>query len=503
MLITLLYLALSGFGADNFSKNDFPTGFIFGSGTSAYQVEGAANEDGRTPSVWDTFAHAGNVHGGTGDIACDQYHKYKEDVQLMVDTGLDAYRFSISWSRLIPNGRGPVNPKGVQYYNNLINELISHGIKPHVTLYNYDHPQALEDEYGGWINRTIVKDFTTYADVCFREFGDRVLYWTTINEPNVFAIGGYDTGIVPPKRCSPPFGTNCDRGNSTFEPYVAVRHILLAHALTRRLYKNKYQGKQHGYIGVSIYAPEFVPLTNSTEDVIASERAYDFFVGWIANPLVFGDYPYSMKKNIGSRLPMFSSRESKLVKGSFDFLGVISYYTLYVKDNSRSLKQELRDFDADMAVKVFWQFNASSYELPIQPLGLQGVLKYFKQVYGNPPIYIQENGLPTPRNSSLDDMPRVEFLHANIGSVLDAVRNGSDVRGYFTWSFMDVFELLDGYESRYGLYYVDFDNSDLKRYPKLSAHWYSQFLKGRSTIPDTAFELEKELSASSDGHCLR
>ncbi|KAK1559164.1 hypothetical protein Q3G72_011369 [Acer saccharum] len=508
LLINLLSLAVLGLGDYNFSRYDFPPGFIFGSGTSAYQVEGAANEDGRTPSIWDTSAHAGNVNG-SGDIACDQYHKYKEDVQLMVDTGLDAYRFSISWSRLIPNGRGPVNPKGLQYYNNLINELISHGIQPHVTLYNYDLPQALEDEYGGWINRTIMKDFTAYADVCFREFGDRVSYWTTINEPNILAIGGYDSGIVPPKRCSPPFGINCSSGNSSSEPYMALHHILLAHASAARLYKNKYQGKQHGYIGVSLYAFGLVPLTNSIEDVIATERAYDFFIGWAANPLVFGDYPITMKKNVGSRLPVFSNRESELVKGSFDFLGIVHYFTIYIKDNSGSLKQELRDFNADMAIScmfftyLLYQDNEPPYEFHKRPWDLQRVLEHFKQVYGNPPIYIQENGMGTPRNSSLEDMPRVEYLHAYIGGVLDAVRNGSDVRGYFTWSFLDVFELLDGYESSYGLYYVDLDDPDLKRYPKLSAHWYSQFLKGRSINSNRAFKLAKKISSSSDGRSVQ
>ncbi|WJX19943.1 glycosyl hydrolase 1, variant 2 [Trifolium repens] len=197
---------------------------------------------GRTSSIWDTFAHDGYVHGENGDVACDGYHKYKEDVQLMVETGLDVYRFSISWSRLIPNGRGPVNPKGLNYYNNLINELINNGIKPHVTLHNFDLPQALEDEYEGWVGRDVVRDFTDYADVCFREFGDRVLYWTTVNEPNVFALGGYDQGNAPPQRCSPPFcAINSTRGNSTFEPYLVVHHILLAHSSAVKLYRTKYR----------------------------------------------------------------------------------------------------------------------------------------------------------------------------------------------------------------------------------------------------------------------
>ncbi|KAJ4727677.1 putative Beta-glucosidase [Melia azedarach] len=467
-----------GLAADGYSRHDFLPGFVFGSGTSAYQVEGAANEDGRTPSIWDTFAHAGNVHG-TGDVASDQYHKYKEDVKLMVDTGLDAYRFSISWSRVIPNGRGPVNPKGLEYYDNLINELISHGIQLHVTLHNYDLPQALEDEYGGWVNRSIVKDFTAYADVCFREFGDRVSYWTTVNEPNIFTVGGYDAGIVPPKRCSPSCN-DCSRGNSSTEPYLAVHHILLAHASVARLYKKNYQDKRLGYIGVSIYA------------------------FGVLNPLVYGDYPNTMKKIVGSRLPVFTNSESKQVRGSADFLGLIHYMTVYIKDNPSSLKQELRDWDADKAAEYFLKVdNPSANELPVEPNGLQIVLEYLKQVYGNPPIYIYENGQQTPRNSLLEDISRVKYLHAYVGAVLDSIWNGSNTRGYFTWSFLDVFELVDGYESRYGLYYVDFDDPDLKRYPKLSAHWYSNFLKGRSMRSDEVFKLQKYLSAHSYGRYIQ
>ncbi|XP_012082755.1 beta-glucosidase 11 [Jatropha curcas] len=486
----LLYLAVSVFcSIEKYSRKDFPPGFIFGSGTSAYQVEGAASEDGRSPSVWDTFAHQGFANGATGDVAADQYHKYKEDVKLMVKTGLDAYRFSISWSRLIPNGRGSINPKGLQYYNNLINELISHGIQPHVTLYHYDHPQVLEDEYGGWVSRKIVEDFTYYADVCFREFGDRVAYWTTLNEPNVLLIAGYDTGSLPPKHCSPQFGFNCTKGNSSTEPYLVAHHSLLAHASAFRLYWEKYQDKQHGFIGINVFIYWLIPLTNSTKDVIATQRAQDFMLGLIVNPLVFGDYPDIAKKNVGLRLPTFTGYESKQVKGSFDFLGLNHYASVYVKDNSNSLKLENRDYWADMAVELI-------YDQPfMKPWGLQAALEYVKQVYGNPPIYIHENGLKTVRNSSLEDISRVKYLHSYIGSLLDAVRNGSNARGYFTWSFLDLFELLDGYDSSYGLYYVDLDDPELKRYPKLSAYWYSHFLKGGSaTSPDKTIQLGKKFS---------
>ncbi|XP_055962124.1 hydroxyisourate hydrolase-like isoform X3 [Mercurialis annua] len=504
LLIALLNIgfgSVSVLGADSYSRQDFPPGFIFGSGTSAYQVEGAANEDGRTPGVWDTFTHQGFVDGDTGDVAADGYHKYKEDVQLMVETGLDAYRFSISWPRLLPKGRGAVNPKGLQYYNNLINELISHGIQPHVTLFHYDHPQVLEDEYGGWLSRKIVKDFTDFADVCFREFGDRVSYWTTLNEPNVYVIGGYDTGTSPPRRCSSPFGSNCTEGNSSTEPYLAAHHILMAHGSVVRLYREKYQEKQAGFIGINLLVFGYVPLTNSTEDVVATQRAKDFFTGLFMNPLLFGDYPDTVKRNAGLRLPAFTNYESELVKGSFDFVGVNYYYTLTVKDNSDALKSEHRDFTADIAAEMApFDKTASLPESAMRSWGLELVLEDFKQAYGNPVIYIHENGQISPRNSSLEDISRVKFLHSNIWGLLDAVRNGSNARGYFTWSFLDVFEFFDGYKSSYGLYYVDRDDLELKRYPKFSAHWFSHFLKGGNVSSDQVIQLATSSSPVSDKH---
>ncbi|KAI8574734.1 hypothetical protein RHMOL_Rhmol01G0377400 [Rhododendron molle] len=497
--LVLIYLSAPGailvWCAEEFSRNDFPPDFVFGSGTSAYQVEGAAFEDGRTPSIWDTFAHDGNVHGDTGDIACDGYHKYKEDVQLMVETGLEAYRFSIAWSRLIPNGRGPVNPKGIEYYDNFIDELIRNGIQPHVTLVHSDLPQALEDEYGGWISRKVVKDFTAYADVCFRQFGDRILHWSTFNEANIFVLGGYDVGITPPGRCSPPFGVpNCSKGNSSSEPYIAAHNILLAHASAASLYKNKYQGKQKGLIGINIFAYWLVPYTNATEDVIATQRVNDFFIGWFVNPLVFGDYPDIVKKNAGTRIPAFTNLESQQIKGSFDFLGLNHYATLYIKDNPNKLKMDIRDFNADMAADMIPVHGDTP---PDQVRDGGKFMKLVSPFSGLLPLVLI--GQQTRRNSTLDDMPRVNYLCGFIGGLLDALRNGSNARGYFTWSFLDVFELLDGYNSAFGLYYVDLDDKDLKRYPKRSAHWYSNFLKGMRIGPDTVFEAET-ISSLSQSH---
>ncbi|XP_060676274.1 beta-glucosidase 11-like isoform X2 [Ziziphus jujuba] len=491
LLVFILNQTLWILSVDAFSRQDFPPGFVFGAGTSANQVEGAANEDGRTPSIWDSsFSTIGEGSGGNTEVACDQYHKYKEDVQLMVDTGLDAYKFSISWSRLIPNGRGPVNPKGLQYYNNLINELISHGIQPHITLHHNDLPLALQDEYGGWISHKIVEDFTAYADVCFREFGDRVLYWSTVNEANMFSYGGYDVASMPPFRCSPPFGLmNCSAGNSTTEPYMVAHNILLAHASTVKLYRLKYQNKQHGFIGFILYTFAIDPVIKSKEEETAIQRVCDFYFGWFLHPLVYGDYPEIMKRNAGSRIPAFTNYESKLIKGSFDFVGVLYYSYLTIKDNPDSLKMQLRDFDADMAailncMSLFYTLlhylKSSFITFPVEPWGLTSVLEYIKKAYGNPPVYIYENGQRTLRNSSLEDITRVNYLQGHIGGVLEALRHGSNTRGYFAWSFLDVLELFGGYNLSFGLYYVDMDDPNLKRYPKQSALWYSSFLKGEN-----------------------
>uniref|UniRef100_A0A0D6QWA0 Beta-glucosidase n=1 Tax=Araucaria cunninghamii TaxID=56994 RepID=A0A0D6QWA0_ARACU len=481
---------------DDISRDDFPPGFIFGAGTSAYQVEGAAAEDGRKPSIWDSFTHAGKMpDGSTGDVAADQYHHYKEDVRLMSKMGLHAYRFSISWSRLIPDGRGPINPKGVKYYNALIDELINHGIEPHVTLYHFDLPQSLEDAYGGWLSHRIVEDFRAYAEVCFREFGDRVKYWTTFNEPNVFPTLAYDFGLWPPERCSYPFGIwgNCSGGDSTVEPYITGHHALLSHAAAVELYRQKYQIKQKGFTGIAILALWFVPLTNSTKDIAATQRLIDFFIGWLIEPILRGDYPLIMKEIVGSRLPTISKQQSEKLRGSFDFIGLNHYSTSYAYDLSDYYwTTDQRDFimDSGSNYTVLREGipigKIGSSFLTVVPWGMQAVLEYFKQHYNNPPIIIYENGYGMPNNESLplsdalNDRPRMEYLHDYIQSLLAAVRNGSNTWGYFVWTLVDSFELFSGYQTRFGLCYVDFKDRNRKRYTTGSAEWYTQFLKGKA-----------------------
>ncbi|XP_062207217.1 beta-glucosidase 5-like [Phragmites australis] len=469
-----------------FTRSDFPEDFVFGSATSAYQYEGAVAEDGRSPSIWDTFTHAGRIPDkSNGDVAADGYHKYKDDVKLITDTGLEAYRFSISWSRLIPNGRGAVNPKGLEYYNNLIDELVTRGVQVHVMLYQLDLPQVLEDEYGGWLSSRIVEDFTAYADVCFREFGDRVSYWTTLDEANIDAVGSYDTGQFPPGRCSDPFGiTKCTVGNSSVEPYIVAHNMILAHASATRLYRGKYQAVQKGVIGINIYSFWPYPLTNSTADLEATQRCKDFYYGWILEPLVFGDYPQVMKKNVGSRLPSFTKVQSEAVMGALDFIGINHYYSLYVND--RPLEKGARNFATDMSA----YFRGSRTDppigphaptsVPVDPKGLQYVVEYLTEAYGDFPIYIQETGIATS-NGSLHDTDRVDYMERHIESTLTALRNGANVKGYFSWCFLDLFEYLSGFKSQYGLYRVDFEDEALPRQARLSARWYSEFLENKGT----------------------
>nr|CAB3453926.1 unnamed protein product [Digitaria exilis] len=293
--------------------------FVFGVGSSAYQVEGAVAEDGRKPSIWDTFTHDGySIDKATGDVTADQYHKYKVSCQSIMM--LKQYFHMGKTS----DGRGSVNMKGLEYYNNLINELLNYGIQPHVTIYHLDFPQALQDEYNGLLSPRFMTS-TAYADVCFKNFGDRVKYWSTLNEPNAEPFSGYDLGILPPRRCSVPFGSGCDEGDSTTEPYIVAHHLLLAHASVVSLYRDKYQVEQGGRIGLTL-------------------------LGWFMHPMVYGDYPSVMRKNVGSRLPSFTDEERKQVKGCFDFVGFNHYMVIYVKADLSRLDQKLRDYMFDAAV---------------------------------------------------------------------------------------------------------------------------------------------------------
>ncbi|MED6201037.1 hypothetical protein PIB30_091115, partial [Stylosanthes scabra] len=311
--------------SSSLNRTSFPEGFIFGTSSSAYQYEGAANEGGRGTSIWDTFTHKYPekiLDRSNGDVPIDQYHRYKEDVGIMKNMNLDAYRFSISWSRILPKGTlsGGINQEGIKYYNNLINELVANGIQPFVTLFHWDLPQALQDQYGGFLSPRIV-----------------VKNWITLNEPSTFSTGGYAIGLFAPGRGSDWQNLNCTGGDSGTEPYLVGHHLLLAHAAVVQLYRTKYQvplllkrqnetRTQKGLIGIILISHWFVPLSDTKLDQEAAQRAIDFMFGWFMEPLTRGEYPSSMRSMVGERLPKFSKEEAMKINGSFDFVG-LNFYT--------------------------------------------------------------------------------------------------------------------------------------------------------------------------------
>ncbi|CAM0952368.1 unnamed protein product [Alopecurus aequalis] len=487
LLLLLLLLAVMPKDAAALTRHDFPEGFIFGAGSSAYQVEGAAAEDGRKPSIWDTFTHQGySPDKSTGDVAADQYHHYKGDVKLMHEMGLDAYRFSIAWPRLIPDGRGKINPKGLEYYNNLIDELLLHGIQPHVTIYHFDLPQTLQDEYDGLLSPRFIDDYTTYANTCFESFGDRVKHWVTVNEPNIETISGFNNGVLPPRRCSYPFGVNCTGGNSTTEPYIAAHHLLLAHASAVSLYRDTYQVTQKGHIGLTLLGLWAEPATNTSQDAAAARRMNDFHIGWFMYPLVYGDYPPVMRSRVGARLPGLTVEQSKKVCGSFDFIGFNHYPVIGTRADESAFDLKMRDYYADAAVIAVPPPGIQEGDVE-SPWALGELLEHLKLKYRNPPVMIYENGYgdvpKTPSKIEYDDSYRSEFLQNYLEVVYLSIQNGSDTRGYFVWSFLDVFEFLYGNHRRFGLCGVDMNSEARTRYVRNSAHWYSSFLNGAKLRP--------------------
>ncbi|KAL6655346.1 hypothetical protein ACP70R_006172 [Stipagrostis hirtigluma subsp. patula] len=493
ILSSLLLAALVVNGAyASFSRHSFPKGFIFGTGSASYQYEGAYKEGGKGPSIWDTYTHIPGkiLNNDTGDVALDFYHRYKEDVKLLKDMNMDAFRFSIAWTRILPNGSlsGGVNKEGVAFYNSLIDEVIANGLTPYVTIFHWDTPQALESKYGGFLSEKIIKDYVDFAEVCFREFGDRVKYWTTFNEPWTYAVQGYANGAFAPGRCSPHVSKKCFAGDSSREPYAVTHNIILAHAEAVALYRAKYQPSQGGEIGIVLVSHWFVPNSDTPADRAAVQRSLDFMLGWYADPIVHGDYPGTMRGYVGVRLPRFTAEQVKLVKGSYDFIGV-NYYTAYFATAVPPPNGLEQSYTGDIRANTSGYRNgvpiAPPEFVPIffnYPAGLGELLLYTNRRYNSPVIYVTENGIAEGNNSSLPigealkDGHRIDFHSKHLQFVNRAIKKGVKVKGYFTWTFMDCFEWGDGYLDRFGLIFIDRING-LKRYRKQSSYWIENFLK--------------------------
>ncbi|XP_023639781.1 beta-glucosidase 31 [Capsella rubella] len=419
------------FSTKSLDRYSFPPDFSFGVASAAYQYEGAVEEGGRTPSIWDNFTHTypERTHMDNGDIAVDFYHRYKDDIKLIKEMNMDTFRFSISWSRILPSGKlnDGVNSEGIQFYKNLIDELIKNGIKPFVTIYHWDIPQVLEDEYGGFLSPRVIDDFRNYARVCFENFGDKVDMWTTFNEPYVYSVAGYDSGNKAMGRCSKWVNSLCVAGDSSTEPYLVSHHLLLAHAAAVEEFRTCEKISQDAQIGIVLSPFWFEPYdVASNADKEAVERALASYVGWHLDPLVFGDYPETIKKNAGNRLPSFTKEQSDMVKNSFDFIGINYYTARFVAHQLQSDPSRLR-FTTDQHLEykmtnrsgdyISSQSDGSNF-LYSYPEGIRKILNYVKNKYNNPTIYITENGFDdydvgkSPREHILKDTQRIEY-HKN------------------------------------------------------------------------------------------
>ncbi|PWZ04708.1 putative inactive beta-glucosidase 14 [Zea mays] len=427
---------------------------------------------------------------------------------MMHSIGLGSYRFSLSWSRILPKGRfGGVNQAGVKFYNSLINGLLEKGIQPFVTINHYDIPEELQERYNSWLNPEIQEDFTYFAELCFKMFGDRVKHWVTFNEPNLIVKLAYSSGAFPPNRCSEPYG-KCDSGNSSTEPYIAAHNMILAHAKTVNIYRNNYKSKQGGFVGISLQLRWYEPLRNITEDHLAVSRALSFDAPWyqliqILDPFFFGDYPHQMRQILGPNLPKFTEGEKKLLKNQIDFIGVNHYQTFYVKDCIYSLC-DMNAYPSEALVSMSTERNGIPIGKPtpvantyVVPSSMEKLVMYLKQRYKSIPLYITENGyaqianISTTAEEIINDTERSTYIRDYLTYLSFAIRKGADVRGYFVWSLMDNFEWISGYTVKYGLCHVNFKS--LKRTPKLSAKWYSKFIKGYEQIEMASEELPKHM----------
>ncbi|BES89246.1 glycoside hydrolases [Nesidiocoris tenuis] len=483
--LVIVPLVLSGSFATQYrpppvSHTNFPKGFLFGSATASYQVEGAWNDTDKGESIWDHITHNNPnfiAEQQNGDIADDSFHKFKEDIRIMKDIGFKSYRFSISWPRVLPTGKvaDGYSKTGLNYYTELIDELLANGIEPLVTLYHWDLPQALQEERGGWLNPNISDYFADYADFMFSKFAPKVKYWITINEPLSIVNGYGDDARAPALKELHGIGE-----------YVAGHNLLLAHSKAYKLYQDKYSHNL-GKISMAFCGSYCAPASDSVEDIEAAERCYQFTFGWFIHPVLKGDYHPLLRSIIDensqwegrktSRLPYFSQQEIDQLKGSADFLGLNYYTMLLAKPGLAGLDpSDQRDSRVVTLWDPSWKPTVASW-LRVAPEGLRMLLNKVKNDYGNPEVLITENGYPDDGSDPLNDTERINYYETHFAAIRQAIyEDGCNVVGHTSWSLMDNFEWRDGYKAKFGIFSVDFNSPNRTRTMKKSAYWLKNYI---------------------------
>ncbi len=422
------------------AKLQWPKGFYIGTASASYQIEGAVAEDGRGPSIWDTYSHTpGKIEDGTnGDIADDHYYRWREDVDLMEELGVNAYRFSVSWSRVLPKGRGKVNNKGLQFYSDLVDALLDRDITPFVTLYHFDLPQALQDEGGGWLRRGIADDFAEYVDVVSGELGDRVKHWMTINEPWELAWQGYVTGEDAP---------GVKLGNK--EALKVCHNVLLSHGAAVRTLRENSRSSE---VGIVLHLNMVEPDSQRPEDVAAAHRWELHQNRWFLDALYRDGYPAELVKLFGSDAPEVIGDDVEQIQERIDFLGVNNY--------RRSVVAAGKDLPPVNMKRVSPSGEYTEMGWEVYPEGLYKILKWVHQNYPVPKIYVTENGASftdaITADGKVHDERRVAYLREHMAQAYRAMREGVPLRGYFAWSTLDNFEWAYGYSRRFGIIYVDY-----------------------------------------------
>lgn len=444
-------------------KLEFPNNFIWGTATASYQIEGAYDKDGKGESIWDRFSHTeGNVlNGDTGDEACDHYHRYQEDIELMKEIGLDSYRFSISWPRIMPSGKGEVNQKGLEFYSNLVDQLLEAGIEPAITLYHWDLPQALQDK-GGWASRDTAEYFAQYARVIFSELGDRVSNWITHNEPWVVSFLGNAFGEHAP-------------GIKDYKTAIKVAHnLLLSHGLAVKEFRNL---EIEGEIGITLNLSPIYSASESDEDKRAADIKDLFLNRWFLDPIFKGNYPKELKEEYQKEygVPFIKDNDMEIIQEEIDFLGINYYSRNVVEYNSKS---DILKFDS---IKIE-DAEHTAMDWEIYPDGLYELLHRINEQYTNKPLYITENGAAFSDElndeGKVNDQDRIDYLKQHFKVAQQAISEGIPLKGYYVWSLMDNFEWAYGYNKRFGLIYINYETKE--RTLKESAYWYQRVIENNA-----------------------